>query len=122
MASKPTTVQEYIDASADLVRARLQELRSYLEFALPNAVHVLKWGKPALEDNGIVVVYAGCKTHVSLHPTPTVILALSEDLNPYSLSQNTIRFPLESPIPKELVLEIARLRAQQKEEDGVGWR
>lgn len=119
---KPKTVEEYIAARPGEARRRLEEMRRYLRHADPGADEVLKWGKPALVNDGILYVYAAYKEHVSLHPTPSVISALRKDLAGFELSENTIRFPLDQPIPDALVKKIARLRVYEKKEKGIGWK
>jgi len=122
MADKPKTIQEYIESKPKETQERLEELRSYLKLADPEADEGLKWGKPALINDGILYVYAAFKEHVSLHPTPTVINTFRKELEAYKLSDNTIQFSLEKPIPKELVLKIAKLRVYEKNEKGIGWK
>jgi len=51
-----------------------------------------------------------------------VIDALRDQLQSYEISQNTIRFSQDHPIPEELVLQVAFLRLSQKIEQGLGWK
>ena len=122
MSNKPVTVVEYIEAKPLQVRLRLNELRSFLRAAYPDAEEMLKWGKPAFVCNGILCIYAGYKSHISLHPTPSVIQSLVEQLHEYKVSENTIQFLVDQPIPKDLILQIASLRGVQKAEYGMGWK
>ena len=117
---KPNSVDGYIEAKPEQVRVRLNELRAYLRATYPNAQEVLKWGKPAFVDDGILCVYAGFKNHVSLHPTPFVISVLSDSLQNYQLSENTIQFPIDQTIPEALINQIALLRETQKTKLGMG--
>lgn len=119
---KPETVQEYILSQPQEVQARLYELRSYLMAADKNAIDELKWGKPALVHDGILYVYAAAKHHISLHPTPSVILHLQDELGSRISSQNTIHFSVNEPIPKKLVTEIAERRVFEKQTKGVKWK
>ncbi|MDO3380602.1 iron chaperone [Gilvimarinus algae] len=122
MTSKPKAVKEYLSSKPREVQQRLEELRSYLQLADPKAKEELKWGKPAFTNNGILYVYAGLKKHISLHPTPSVIAAFHEDLKGYTCSENTIQFPLDKPIPKALVIKLAKFRVFEKLEKGIGWK
>ena len=122
MTNKPETVEAYISAKPKEVQERLEEIRSYLKQADPTADEELKWGKPAFVNNGILYVYAASKKHISLHPTPSVINTLRTELEGFKISDNTIQFPLENPIPKELVIKIATFRVYEKNEKGVGWK
>jgi len=122
MTRKITTVEDYIASRTDSVRPRLEDLRRHLRLAAPEAQETLKWGKPALVDDGILLVYAGYNAHVSLHPTPSVIQAMLSDLQGYDVAENTIRFPLDVAIPEGLIQKIVALRVYQKQHEGVGWK
>jgi uncharacterized protein YdhG (YjbR/CyaY superfamily) len=122
MTSIVNPVEAYILSKSPEARRRLTELRRLLRESAPDATEALKWGKPAFISDGILFQYAAFKHHISLHPTPSVIDALRDELRSYEISQNTIRFSLVNPIPKGLVLQIARLRLFQKTEQGQGWK
>ena len=122
MTSTVNPVEAYILSKSPEARRRLTELRNLLREVAPDASEALKWGKPAFIEDGILFQYAALKNHISLHPTPSVIDALRDELRSYEISQNTIRFSLVNPIPKELVLQIARLRLFQKTEQGRAWK
>ncbi len=122
MTVKVDSVEGYILSKSPGARQRLSELRRLLRRAAPEASEALKWGKPAFIEDGILFQYAALKNHISLHPTPSVIDALRDQLQSYETSQNTIRFSLDHPIPEELVLRVAFLRLSQKIEQGLGWK
>ncbi len=115
-------VQEYIATKPDQAQLRLNELRHYLLEAIPNAVDELKWGKPALVSDGILVVYAAAQKHISLHPTPSVVEQFSDAPGIRVASQNTIHFSLDEPIPKALVIKIAQHRLYEKASLGIKWK
>ena len=121
MSKSINTVQEYIAAQPERTQEKLEQLRSCLKRVVPHAIEELKWGKPAFLENGILFLYAAHKNHLSLHPTPHVIQALRHELSAYKLSENTVRLPLDCPIPEAMVLKIAELRVIQKE-TGMGWK
>ena len=122
MTVKVDSVEGYILSKPPKARQRLSELRRLLRRAAPEASEALKWGKPAFIEDGILFQYAALKNHISLHPTPSVIDALRDQLQSYEISQNTIRFSQDHPIPEELVLQVAFLRLSQKIEQGRGWK
>ncbi|WP_438862776.1 iron chaperone [Neptunicella sp.] len=122
MSGKPNSISEYILSKSDQAQTRLNELRTYLQLADQDASEELKWGKPAFVNEGILYVYAAFKHHISLHPTPSVIEHFKQELSSYKLSGNTVQFPIEQPIPKELVLKLAELRVYQKNQQGIGWK
>ena len=119
---KPESVEEYIVSSPLNAQKRLRELQSYLKAAAPEAKDLLKWGKPALIDDGILFVYAAAKNHISLHPTPSVVVQMRDQLGSLEYSENTIKFPINDHIPKTLIAKIAELRVFEKNSLGIKWR
>lgn len=115
-------VQDYFATKPEQAQLRLNELRNYLLEAIPNAEDELKWGKPALVNDGILVVYAAAKKHISLHPTPSVVAQFSEEPGIRVASQNTIHFSIDEPIPKALVMKIAHHRLYEKASLGIKWK
>jgi uncharacterized protein YdhG (YjbR/CyaY superfamily) len=119
---KPASVEEYIASKPPDAQQRLRELQNYLKASAPEAQDLLKWGKPALLDDGILFVYAAAKNHISLHPTPSVVAQLQNQLGSHEYSENTIKFPINEPIPRTLVTTIAELRVFEKNSLGIKWR
>ena len=97
-------------------------LRDCLKLAATDALEELKWGKPALVIDGILFVFEDAKAHISLHPTPRVITQFKTALREFQTTENTIRFSLNAPLPKDLVMKIAEVRVYEKEVKGIGWR
>jgi uncharacterized protein YdhG (YjbR/CyaY superfamily) len=120
-SQKPTTVDEYIANAPPAVQAKLYELRTCLQKAAPNAEEMLKWGQPAFVVEYILFVYAGFKDHISLHPTPEAIHAFKEELKAYKTLNNTIQFSLNTPLPIQLISNIAAFRVKQSKQ-GVTWK
>lgn len=121
MSQKPTTVEEYIVQAPETTQKRLREMRACLQKAAPDARELLKWGKPAFEAEYILFVYAGSKNHLSLHPTVEVVTAFQDELEDYETLQNTVKFPLDAPLPLKLITRMAELRVQQSK-SGVKWK
>ena len=121
-ALKPESVEAYIASKPPNAQQRLRELQSYLRATVPEAQDLMKWGKPALVDDGILFVYAAAKNHISLHPTPSVVAQMQNQLGSHDYSENTIKFPISEPIPEELVTTIAELRVFEKNSLGIKWR
>ena len=119
---KPASVEDYIASKPPNAQHRLRELQNYLKATAPEAQDLLKWGKPALLDDGILFVYAAATNHISLHPTPSVVAKMQNQLGSYQYSENTIKFPISEPIPRILVTTIAELRVFEKNSLGIKWR
>jgi uncharacterized protein YdhG (YjbR/CyaY superfamily) len=107
------TIDEYIAASPKDVQATLQKLRRVIHEAAPDAQEVISYNMPAFKQNGILVYFAAFKNHIGFYPTSSGVAAFRKDLSAYDTAKGTVRFPLDKPIPFELVSRIVKFRAQE---------
>ena len=112
------SVDQYIAAQPEDVRALLQRVRGAIGSALPGADEVISYGIPTYKVDGRYVIYfAGWKQHYSIYPvTKRVAAALKKDLAPYDVSKGTIRFPLSRKVPVRLIRRITKLLAAEAAE------
>jgi uncharacterized protein YdhG (YjbR/CyaY superfamily) len=110
-----TSVDAYIDGHPPAVRRPLQAMRALLCKALPGAEEAISYGMPAFKLDGRVVVYfAGWKRHTALYPGGNgAIAAFADELAGYATSKGAVRFPLDAPLPGELIARIAKYRAAE---------
>ncbi len=118
---KPGTIEEYIQAAPDIAQKRLREMLACLRKTAPKAEESLKWGSPALSYKTILFIFAAHKNHISLYPTPAAVRAFANELDVYKTSSSTIQFPLDKPLPRELIHRIAEYRVRAVLEEGANW-
>ena len=118
---KPGTIEEYIQAAPDIAQKRLREMLACLRKTAPKAEESLKWGSPALSYKTILFIFAAHKNHISLYPTPAAVRAFANEIDVYKTSSSTIQFPLDTPLPRELIHRIAEYRVRAVLEEGVNW-
>lgn len=110
------TIDEYISTFPPDVQQILEKLRKVIQDSAPNAHETISYGIPAFELNGDLVYFAAFKKHIGFYPRgPSAIEAFKEELSGYDLSKGTIRFPLDQPIPINLVKRIVTFRVHQNE-------
>jgi len=112
------TVDEYIRSQPGAVQAILEQVRSAIREAIPEAEEVISYQIPAfkLHERRPVLYFAGWKEHYSLYPAGTrLVEAFKDELAPYQVSKGTIRFPLSEPVPVKLIERIAKFRAKETE-------
>lgn len=116
-ADKRATVESYLKAQPPATRRLLRLVRRSIRTAVPHAVELISYRIPAYKLNGRVLIYfAGWTHHYALYPaTPAVLEACREDLAAYQVAKGTIRFPLDEPVPVDLIARIATVRAQEAE-------
>jgi len=107
------TVDEYIAAAPQSIKARLKELRKIIREAAPEAKEVISYNMPAIKQNKVLVYYAANKNHIGFYPTPSPITFFKEKVAPYKTSKGAIQFPLDAPIPQALVKAIVQFRLNE---------
>src|ERR1051325_5628858 len=113
MQHVPTSVDEYIAAQPEAVRPKLEQVRSAITKAVPEAVEGIGYRIPGYKLHGKPMLYfAGFKEHYSLFAASgTFFAALEDELRNYELRKGTVQFPLTKPVPVKLIARIAKLRA-----------
>lgn len=119
--NKPTTVDEYIKSFPKDVQNVLNEMRSIILDALPDATEALKWGQPAFSYDTIMVSYAAHKHKANLYVTPSTLRAMKDILVEYETGKGSIQFPYEKPLPHELIRKITKYRLKEYKEQGIKW-
>jgi uncharacterized protein YdhG (YjbR/CyaY superfamily) len=68
---------------------------------------------PAFKLHGILVYFAAFKNHIGLYPPVSGDAKLLKAAAPYAGEKGNLRFPLDEPIPYELIKQIVLHRAKQ---------
>jgi uncharacterized protein YdhG (YjbR/CyaY superfamily) len=109
---KPSNVDEYIAEFQENIQIILEQVRSTIRQTAPDAIESIGYGMPAYKLNGRPLVYfAGYKSHIGFYATPTGHLAFAHELSKYKQGKGSVQFPLDQPIPYELIAQIVAFRA-----------
>ncbi len=119
--TKPTTVTEYINAAPREAQKKLKEIRAILKKVAPDATETLKWGSPVFEEKRILFAYTAFKSHLNFMPTQSAMKPFTKELAGYITGKDTIQFPYDKPLPKELIREIAAFRVREVKEKDALW-
>jgi uncharacterized protein YdhG (YjbR/CyaY superfamily) len=107
------TIDEYIATFPGDVQVILKEIRQVIKDAAPEAEETISYQMPAFKQNGILVWFAAFKNHIGFFPKVSAIEAFTEKLSSYHTSKGTIQFPINQPIPFDLIKEIVRFRVKE---------
>ncbi len=107
------TVDEYIASFPENIQRTLRELRSAIKEAAPDAEETISYGMPAFRLNGVLVYFAAHKHHIGFYPTASGIRAFNDKLAMYTHSKGAVQFPIDGPIPFDIVKEIVRFRVKE---------
>jgi len=111
----PATIDDYIAQFPPEIQVLLQEIRAVIHEAAPEAVEAISYQMPTYKLHGNLVHFAAFKNHIGFYPAPSGIEAFMDDLAAYQCSKGAIRFPLDQPLPLDLVRRIVVYRVQENE-------
>ena len=109
----PGSIDEYIAAYPENVREILRRIRATIREAAPEATEAIKYRLPTMILNGNLVHFGAFQDHIGFYPTPSGIDAFRDELAPYRVSKGAIQFPLDRPIPYDLIRRITVFRVQE---------
>lgn len=109
-----TTVNEYVKLFPAEVQNILQELRKLIKSISPEALEIISYKIPAYKLKGKPLIYfAAYKNHISMYPFPSGIEEFRKETASFTTSKGTIQFPIDKPIPFDLVRKIVEYRLQR---------
>lgn len=112
------SVEEYIARFDDEARKRLEVMRAIVLSNVPEAVESLAYGMPAYKLNGKPLVYfAAFPHHIGLYATPNGHEAFKKEFTPYKQGKGSVQFPLDQPLPVELIHRVVLFRKRSIEDE-----
>lgn len=117
-AASPATIDEYIAQFPQDLQEILNRIRAIIREEAPQAREKISYQMPTFYLNGNLVHFAAHKRHIGFYPAPSGIEAFQDDLAAYKWAKGSVQFPLDQPIPYELIRRIVRYRvgeAQKKQ-------
>jgi uncharacterized protein YdhG (YjbR/CyaY superfamily) len=106
------TVDDYIAAQSAAAQPRLRELRAIIRGAVPEAAEIISYGMPTYKFRVGSVHFGAAKRHCALYGS--AMDAFREELRGFDTSMGTVRFPLDQPIPEELVRKLVMATVAEK--------
>lgn len=107
------SIDEYISQFPGEVQERLRELRRVIREAAPDAEEKLSYRMPAFVLHGNLVYFAAFKNHIGFYPTSSGIEAFKAELAGFKGAKGSVQFPLDKPLPYELISRIVRFRVAE---------
>jgi len=108
------TIDDYIKTFPKDVQNILEKMRLTIRKAAPEAVEAISYQMPTFKLNGKNLVhFAAFKKHIGFYPIPSGIEAFRRELSPYKQGKGSVQFPVDKPIPYDLVEEIVRFRVKE---------
>ena len=111
---KITSVDEYILVFPKNIQAHLSAFRKIIKEIAPDAVECISYGMPGYKTHGKPLVYfAAYKNHIGLYATPSGHAEFEVELSKYKSGKGSVQFPLDQPIPLDLIKRIVEFRVKE---------
>lgn len=116
------TVDEYLASVPADVRPILEKIRLIVRRVVPDAQETISYQMPAFRHRRVFFFYAAFKRHIGIYPPLHGDKALAPELLPYRGEKGNLQFPLDQPIPYDLIARVAAALAEQAARSGAGTR
>ncbi len=114
--TQPTSINAYMQQFSSEVQAVLQQIRTTVQQIVPDAKETIKYGIPTFVFAGKNLVHFGAfKNHIGFYPTPQSIDEFEEELSHYKRAKGSVQFPLNEPIPLDLIKRMVLFRLNKIE-------
>lgn len=111
--SKPKNIDEYIAGFPIEIQEILEQIRQTIKKAAPNAEEKISYAIPTFTLNGNLVHFAAFKNHIGFYALPSGNEAFQKELSIYKSGKGSIQFPLDKPIPLDLITKIVNFRVKE---------
>ena len=109
----PSNIDEYISNFPYQIQKKLEELRATIKKAAPEAEEKISYQMPAFNLKGILVYFAAYTNHIGFYPTSSGVDAFKKELSSFKSSKGTIQFPIDKPLPLDLIKKIVIFRIKE---------
>jgi uncharacterized protein YdhG (YjbR/CyaY superfamily) len=109
----PQTIDAYIAGFPEDVQAILQQVRRTIHEAAPEATEAISYQMPTFKLHGNLVHFGAFKNHIGFYPVPSGMAAFEEELAAYKQGKGSVQFPLNKPMPLDLIRRIVEFRVQE---------
>ncbi|MGN6297336.1 MAG: iron chaperone [Ginsengibacter sp.] len=110
------SIDDYISGFPVEVQYLLQQVRLKIKELAPRAEEAISYGIPTFKLNGNLVHFAAFKNHIGLYPTPSGLEEFEKELSPYKQGKGSVQFPLDKPLPLDLIGKIVVYRVRKNTE------
>jgi uncharacterized protein YdhG (YjbR/CyaY superfamily) len=107
------TIDEYIALFPQDTQEILEKVRLTIQRAAPQAQEAIKYRMPTFTLKGNLVHFAAHTRHIGFYPTPSGIEQFKTELSGYESSKGAVQFPLDQPIPYDLISRIVEFRVKE---------
>ncbi|MBP3963037.1 iron chaperone [Paenibacillus lignilyticus] len=109
------TIDDYIAQFTGETKEILNKLRELIHDCAPEATEKISYQMPTFALNGNLVHFAAFEKHIGFYPTPSGIERFQEELSPYKTAKGSVQFPINKPIPFDLIKKMVKFRVSENQ-------
>jgi len=110
-------IEQYILNCPVETQAILRDIWKLIKEKAPDSEEKISYGMPSFKTNGRQLVYfAAFKKHIGFYATPTGHEMFKNELSGYKQGKGSVQFPLNKPIPLDLIGRIVEFRVLENQE------
>ncbi len=111
MTNNYKNIDEYIGIFPEEVQVILEQVRATIRQAAPEATEKISYAMPTFYLHGNLVYFAAYKNHIGFYPSTSGIIAFQKEISGYKNSKGAVQFPIDQPMPLDLIAEMVKFRA-----------
>ncbi len=111
--TKPNNIEEYIAGFPNHIQEILDQVRATVKEAAPGAEETIKYAMPTFMLNGNLVHFAAFKNHIGFYPALTENEEFKKELSVYKTGRGSVQFPIDKPMPLNLITKIVMLKVKK---------
>ncbi|ALL06367.1 hypothetical protein AQ505_13180 [Pedobacter sp. PACM 27299] len=109
----PENISDYISNFPAQIQVMLENFRKTIRETALEAEETINYGIPTFTLNGNLIHFAAYKKHIGFYPAPSGIQAFQLELSGYQMAKGSVQFPIDQPLPLELISRIVAFRRQE---------
>jgi uncharacterized protein YdhG (YjbR/CyaY superfamily) len=106
-------VDEFIATYPKDVQLIIKKIRTTIKKAAPKAEEIISYRMPAYKFHGRLLYFSAFKKHIGLYPMVSGIANFKKELSIYKGAKGSVQFPLNKPIPYDLITKIVKFRVKE---------
>lgn len=111
--TQPASIDAYIAGFPEDIQRKLEQLRTTIKKAAPEATEIISYAIPTFTLNGHLVHFAAFKNHIGFYATPSGNKAFEKELSLYKTGKGSVQFPLDTPLPLDLITRMVKCRVAE---------
>lgn len=106
-------VDRYIASFPDNAKSAMEQVRATILQTAPEAEELISYKMPAYKYHGVLVYFAGYKSHIGFYATPNGHSAFEKEFSKYKTGKGSVQFPLDAPMPLKLIEKVVKFRMKE---------